>query len=44
MSKATSVVVLVAAMVVNALLWWAILTAAAWVGDTATSAVVAAIG
>jgi len=44
MSKATSVVVLGAAMVVNFLLWWAVLTSAAWVGREATFVVVAAVG
>jgi hypothetical protein len=43
MAKTTSFVVLAAAMIVNFVLWWAILTSAAWVGDTATSVVVAAV-
>jgi hypothetical protein len=43
MAKTTSLAVLVAAMVANFLLWWGILTSAAWVGDAATSAVVAAV-
>jgi hypothetical protein len=43
MAKTTSLAVLVAAMVVNFLLWWGILTSAAWGGDAATSAVVAAV-
>ena len=43
MSKATSVAILAAAMVVNFLLWWAILTSAAWVADATTSVVVAAV-
>jgi hypothetical protein len=43
MAKTTSLAVLAAAMIVNFLLWWAILTSAAWVGDTATSVVVAAV-
>ncbi len=44
MLKARSVTVLAAAMVVNFLLWWAILTSAAWVAHEATSVVVAAVG
>jgi hypothetical protein len=43
MAKTTSFVVLAAAMIVNFVLWWAILSSAAWVGDTATSVVVAAV-
>ena len=43
MAKTTSLAVLAAVMVVNFLLWWAILTSAAWMGDTATSVVVAAV-
>jgi hypothetical protein len=41
--ETTSFVVLAAAMIVNFVLWWAILTSAAWVGDSATSVVVAAV-
>jgi hypothetical protein len=43
MPKTKSLTVLAAAMVVNFLLWWAILASAAWVGNTATSVVVAAV-
>ena len=44
MSKATSVAVLGAALVVNFFLWWAILSSAAWAGSEATFVVVAAVG
>ncbi len=44
MLKATSVTVLATAMIVNFLLWWAILTSIAWIGHAATSVVVAAAG
>ena len=43
MAKTTSLAVLAAAMIVNFLLWWAILASAAQLGDTATSVVIAAV-